>query len=126
MKWLDERSEQVPPTSKLGEAIGYARRQMPKIMRYLDAWFLTPDNNAVERAIRPFVIGRSNWLFSDTPRGAHASAAIYSLVETAKANGLEPYHYSRYLFTHLPTVNSEEDLAKLLPMNLRPTDLLDF
>jgi transposase len=126
MKWLDERSEQVPPTSKLGEAIGYARRQMPKIMRYLDAWFLTPDNNAVERAIRPFVIGRSNWLFSETPRGAHASAAIYSLVETAKANGLEPYHYSRYLFTHLPTVNSEEDLAKLLPMNLRPTDLLDF
>jgi transposase len=126
MKWLDERVEQVPPTSKLGEAIGYARRQMPKIMRYLDAWFLTPDNNAVERAIRPFVIGRSNWLFSDTPRGAHASAAIYSLVETAKANGLEPYHYFRYLFTHLPTANSEEDLEKLLPMNLRPTDLLDF
>ena len=98
---------------------------MPKIMRYLDGWFLTPDNNAVERAIRPFVIGGSNWLFSDTPRGAHASAALYSLVEPAKVNGLEPYHYFRYLFTHLPVASNKKDLKKLLPLHLEATDLLN-
>jgi len=125
-RWLDERSDQVPPKSKLGEAIGYARRQLPKVMRYLDAWFLTPDNNAIERVIRPFVIGRGNWLFHDTPRGAHASAALYSIVETAKANGLEPYHYLCYLFTHLPKAESPEALERLLPIYLKPTDLLNI
>jgi transposase len=73
-----------------------------KLIRYLDAWYITPDNNGVENAIRPFVLGRKNWLFANTPRGACASASLYSLVETAKANGLEPYHYLNYLFTHLP------------------------
>jgi transposase len=76
---------------------------------------LTPDNNTVENAIRPFVVGRKNWLFSNTPRGAHASAVIYSLVESAKANKLEPYDYLRYLFTLLPGVTGKDDLRKLLP-----------
>ena len=75
-------------------------------------------NNAVENAIRPFVVGRKNWLFSNTPRGAHSSAVIYSLIETAKANDLEPYRYLRYLFTHLPKTSSKKELRSLLPHNV--------
>ena len=63
---------------------------------------MTPDNNSAENAIRPFVVGRKNWLFAGTPKGALASAGLYSLIETAKANGLEPYRYLRYLFEELP------------------------
>ena len=77
------------------------------------------DTSAIhELARRAHRTGSPNELFSDTPRAAHASAAINSLVETAKANGLEPYHYFRYLFMHLPAASSNEDLAKLLPLNL--------
>jgi len=123
--WLDERIEQVVPSTKLGEAIHYAHAQWPRLEHYLDGWFLTPDNNAAENAIRPFVVGRKNWLFSDTPRGAHASAALYSLVETAKANGLEPYHYLRYLFDRLPQATQRQDYERLLPTTLSPSDLLD-
>jgi hypothetical protein len=76
---------------------------------------LTPDNNPVENAIRPFVVGRKGWLFSDTPRGAHASAGIYSLIETAKANGLEPYAYLCRLMNELPQATGEAELRRLLP-----------
>ncbi len=124
--WLDERLGQVVPSSKLGEAIHYTHAQWPRLERYLDAWFLTPDNNATENAIRPFVVGRKNWLFSDTPRGAHASAALYSLVETAKANGLEPYHYLRFLFDRLPQATQRQDYERLVPTALSPSDLLDL
>ena len=72
----------------------------------------------VENAIRPFVIGRKNWLFSGSPRGADASAAFYSLIETAKSNDLEPYWYLRYLYTKLPYCENNEDLRKLLPYRL--------
>ena len=75
-------------------------------------------NNAAERAIRPFVIGRKNWLFSDTPKGATASAQLYSLVETAKANGQEPYAWLRYVLERLPQANSVEDYNALLPWNV--------
>jgi transposase len=71
-----------------------------------------------ENAIRPFVVGRKNWLFSGSPRGARASAAIYSLIETAKANGLEPYQYLRHLFENIPQAKTTADLKALLPMNL--------
>jgi transposase len=73
------------------------------------------DNNLAENAIRPFVIGRKNWLFSATPRGAHASAAIYSLIETAKANDIEPYAYLCKVFSQLPSVTTTEELQALLP-----------
>lgn len=73
------------------------------------------DNNPAERAIRPFVIGRKNWLFSDTPRGAQASALIYSLIETAKANGQEPYAWLRHVLERLPLAASAEDYEALLP-----------
>jgi len=71
-----------------------------------------------ENTIRPYVIGRKNWLFSGTPAGAAASAAIYSLIETAKANGLEPHWYLRYLFEKLPEAMIEDDFRALLPQYL--------
>ena len=76
---------------------------------------LRPDNNLAENAIRPFVVGRKNWLFAGHPRGAGASATIYSLIETARANDLEPYRYLRYLFERLPMAEVEADYKALLP-----------
>jgi hypothetical protein len=102
-----------------GAAVSYALSEYIKIVRYLKYEYLTPDNNIAENAIRPFVIGRRNWLFSDTPKGAHASAALYSLVETAKANGLEPAKYLNYIFENIPMVSHEKDLEKLLPWNVQ-------
>lgn len=80
-------------------------------------------NNRCENAIRPFVIGRKAWLFSDTPAGANASALIYSLVETAKANGLDPYAWMRLLMREVPTARSVDDYEALLPWNLHPDRL---
>jgi len=78
--WIEKRIDQANPKSKLGEALHYARKQWPRMVRYLQQWYMTPDTNSIERQIRPFVTGRRNWTFSDTPRGAHASATLYSLV----------------------------------------------
>ena len=77
-----------------------------------------PQNKTHENAIRPFVVGRKNWLFSCAPEGAHASAAIYSLIETAKANGHDPYWYLKYLFEHLPEAMTTEEFEALLPHNV--------
>lgn len=117
---LRELSLRVPPTSKLGNAITYTLSQWPRLVKYLDNGHVRMDNNLAENAIRPFVVGRKNWLFSDRPEGAAATATMYSLVETAKANKLEPFHYLNYLFTHLPTAQTEEEYEKLLPQNLTP------
>ena len=76
------------------------------------------DTNLVENAIRPFVVGRKNWLFADTVAGARASANLYGLIETAKANGIEPGRYLAHLFEVLPTVTSNDQLDPLLPQNL--------
>jgi transposase len=122
--WLDKKVKQAPPETLIGKAINYTLGQWDKMIRYTDMWFLTPDNNRAENAIRPFVIGRKNWLFSYTPRGAHASAALYSIIETAKANGIEPYHYLKYLFTKLPQVKNQDELENLLPTRLQPSQLL--
>ena len=81
------------------------------------------DNNRCENAIRPFVMGRKAWLFSDTPAGAHSSAVIYSLVQTAKANGLEPYAWLRRVLRDLPAAKTVEEVEALLPWNLRIPDL---
>jgi transposase len=113
--WLDSSLPQVPPTSKTGQALSYLNNQWHKLIRYCDDGRLSIDNNACENAIRPFVIGRRNWLFSDTVKGAKASANLYSLIETAKANGLEPYRYLRHVFNELPKAKSLEDIEKLLP-----------
>jgi len=76
---------------------------------------LTPDNNKIENAIRPFAVGRKNWLFSNTPRGARSSACFYSLIESAKANDLEPYYYLRYIFEKIPGCTNKEEFRNLLP-----------
>jgi len=117
--WLAKKSLQVPPSTLIGKAVGYALNQWEKLERYLDEAFLTPDTNLVENAIRPFVLGRKNFLFSGSPQGAYASAALYSLIETAKANGLEPYWYLRYIFEKLPHASTEDDFRGLLPQNMR-------
>ena len=114
-QWLDAKVGQVPPKSLLGKAIHYTLNEWPKLIRYTQSGLVSPDNNLIENAIRPFVLGRKNWLFSDTPEGARASAAIYSLIETAKANGHDPYWYLKYLFEHLPEAMTEEEFRALLP-----------
>lgn len=117
-KWLDEKNIYVLPGGDAGEAVQYALGQWDVFINYLESAELTPDNNIIENAIRPFVIGRKNWLFSNTPRGAKASAVLYSLVESAKDNNLEVYNYLRYLFTKLPYAENANDLQSLLPCNL--------
>ncbi|MBI5192996.1 MAG: transposase [Nitrospirae bacterium] len=101
-KWLDDIAPKTPPQGLLGKAVSYALNQWERLERYTLDGLLRPDNNLAENAIRPFVVCRKNWLFSATPEGAAASATIYSLIETAKANGLEPYRYLRYMFERLP------------------------
>ena len=113
--WLVSQHNSVLPESKAGKAVSYALDEWSKLIKYLEHHLLTPDNNAVENAIRPFVLGRKNWLFSNTPRGAGSSAVIFSLIESAKANGLNPYKYLKFLFENLPGKKSRDDLKKLLP-----------
>jgi transposase len=117
-EWLDKSLPQVPPTSATGKALHYLHREWSKLVRYLDDGRLSIDNNRVENAIRPFVVGRKNWLFSDSVRGVKASANLYSLIETAKANGLEPYAYLRHLFAELPKAQTVDDIEALLPVNI--------
>ena len=121
--WLDKSLPEVPPKSAVGKALHYLHGQWEKLVRYTEDARLDIDNNATERAIRPFVIGRNNWLFADTVRGAEASARLYSLISTAKANGHEPYHYLRHVFTKLPAAKSLADVEALLPFNIVPASL---
>ena len=113
--WLQEKRDKVLPGSALGKAVAFALGEWPKLIGYLEHPQLTPDNNACEQAIRPFVVGRKNWLFSGSPRGAVASGTLYSLIETAKANGREPYWYLRELFEKLPHARTRTDHVSLLP-----------
>ena len=117
-KWLLKRSCQTPPKGLLGQAILYCLNQWDRLIAYVKDGRLSMDNNSAENAIRPFVVGRKNWLFAGTPEGAEASALFYSLIETAKANGLEPYSYLRHIFDKLPLAENLEDYEALLPWNL--------
>ena len=112
--WLQYQSPRVLPKSALGKAIGYCRNQWDKLEAFMLDGRLEISNNLAERSIKPFVIGRKNFLFANTPRGARASAVIYSIVETAKANDLIPFEYLTYLFEQLPNLGSR-DLDELLP-----------
>lgn len=118
--WLMRMSSLTPPKGLLGKAVNYTLHNWERLIRYVEDACLRPDNNLAENAIRPFVLGRKNWLFSGHPNGADASAAIFSLIETSKANGLKPYEYFRFLFEKLPHVESEEDYKKLLPQYIDP------
>lgn len=116
--WLDKSIQQVPPKSTLGKALAYSLNQWPKLIRYLEDGRLNIDNNRAERAIKPFVIGRKNWLFSNTAKGAHASSILYSIVETAKANGLVPFDYLHHVLKVLSEREDNESLNELLPWNV--------
>lgn len=122
-QWLDKALPAVTPKSALGKALAYMNHYWPKLIRYVE-WGDTPiDNNRAENAIRPFVVGRKAWLFSDTPAGADASALIYSLVETAKANRIEPSTWLAMLLRIVPGAQSVEEIEALLPWNLHPATL---
>jgi len=121
--WLDKTQPTVTPKSALGMALSYMNNYWDKLTRYTEAGDLPVDNNRVENSIRPFVIGRKAWLFSDTPAGANASAIIYSMVETAKTNGLDPYAWLRRVMRDLPAARTVEEVEALLPWNLHAADL---
>jgi hypothetical protein len=114
--WLE--AQNVNPKSKLGEAIAYTLSQWLRLVVYCQDGRLQIDNNGLENKIRPFAVGRKNWLFSASQCGANASANLYSLIETAKANDLNEYAYLKHIFTELPKAQSVEDFEKLLPWNV--------
>lgn len=111
--WLIKSEQDVLSKTKLSEAVQYCLNQWVKLQRYTQDGHLSIDNNRAERAIKPFVIGRKNWLFSQTANGAHASAVLYSIIETTKANGLVPFDYINYLLEQLS--QPEPDIEHLLP-----------
>ena len=116
-EWLDKTQREVVPKGKLGEAVAYTLKYWEKLTRFTENGAWPIDNNATENAIRPFVVGRKNWLFSNTGNGAVASSRLYSIIETAKANGHEPYHYLKWLFTTLPKT-PESELEALMPWSV--------
>ena len=108
----------VVPGSALGKALHYFGSQWPKLVRYVRDGRYPIDNNACENSIRPFVVGRKGWLFSDTVAGANASANLYSLVQTCKANGIDSYRYLSALFIALPKATTVDDYEALLPWRI--------
>ena len=122
-EWLDKKAVTVVPSSLLGQAVRYTLGQWEKLIRYLDHPALTPDNNAAENAIRPFVVGRKNFLFSGSPRGALASSNLFSLIETAKLNGMNPYGYLYYVLSRLPDIRVSGEWETLMPNRLNPEEV---
>lgn len=116
-EWLAYQRPRVLPKSAFGTAINYCFSQREKLERFLLDGRLELDNNRGERSIKPFVLGRKNWLFNNTPKGAESSAIAYSIVETAKENGLIPFYYIKYLFETMPNTDLDDPYAvdALLP-----------
>ncbi len=119
LSWADSLSGSTAPKSALGRALYYLQDQWPYLLRYLEDGRLELSNNRAERSIKPFVIGRKNFLFANSPLGARGSAVIYSLIETAKENGLDPYSYLVSVFERAPALGSKEHperVRALLPV----------
>jgi len=116
---LDDNIGKASPTSAIGDALSYALRHWDRMLNYLDCAELPPDNNPAENAIRPFAVGRKNWLFAGSPRGADASELFYSLIESAKANGVDAHQYLIYVLRNIVTADTQEKLTALLPWNFR-------
>jgi len=112
-QWLDKSANHVAPKTAIGKAVAYTLGQWEKLIRFCENGELSIDNNRAERAIKPFVIGRKNWLFSNTASGAKASAILYSLIETAKANGIDCHAYLSHLLSELPKKN--DTIEVLMP-----------
>jgi transposase len=119
--WLDKQRPHVLPKSAIGKAVIYLHNQWPRLLRCFERGDYPLDNNAAENAVRPFAVGRKNWLFSASQKGARASANLYSLIETAKANQLEPLAYLTRVLTELPAIKDDPvAIAALLPWNTKP------
>ncbi len=114
-QWLQKNITRLVPGSLTHKAMSYALNQWSKLVVYCEDGDLNISNAAAENAIRPFTLGRKNWLFADTPNGARASAIFYSLLESAKANGLEPFEYLNHILKELPYAETVEKLEQLLP-----------
>jgi transposase len=121
LTWVKNASLNALPQSKYGKAITYALNQLPNVMHYLDKGELDIDNNRAERSIKPFVIGRKNWLFNHSVSGAQASSRLYSIVQTCLLNHINPYQYLNDTLNKLAnmTVNQETDILALLPWNYK-------
>ena len=127
-KWLESKKPQVPPKNPLGQAISYTLERWDSLVEYLKHGFLDIDNNFAERCVRPFTIGRKNWIFMGNERGGKAAAVFYSLIETAKANNLNTYAYFRYLMMELPRINpaDQDALRTLLPTHIKPEAIEEY
>ena len=107
--WAEKSKTQVLPKSKIGQALNYALNHKGKLQEYLKDGNCVISNNIAENSIKPFTVGRKNWLFCGSPQGATSSACVYSLVETAKANGLNPYKYLEYILSRMPGMNFKDN-----------------
>ena len=116
--WLDEHRPKTPPKSLIGKAMTYTSNQWPKLKNYLADGRLENNNNRMERAIKPFAVGRKNWMFSNSVQGAKSGAIIYSLIETCKAHDLEPYDWFKHVLEKLPECQTVAELEALLPFNI--------
>lgn len=117
--WLEKKQPTVPKDTLTRKAINYTLNQWDHLVRYCEHGQLRISNVLAENAIRPFVVGRKNWLFSDSPEGAHASAAMFTLIETAKANDVEPYAYLQYVIERIAVADTDEAFDALMPWNMK-------
>jgi len=123
-RWVTKNMGKAPKDALISIALVYMNNQWQKLVRYCDDGNLSISNIMAENAIRPFVIGRKAWMFADTSKGAHASGIFYSLIETAKANEIEPYAYLRHIFKELPYADTVEKIEALLPWNVKNNVML--
>ena len=114
-KWIEKSLKTAVPQSKLGMGLNYMHQREEELCNYLLDGRLEIDNNGAENKIRPFAIGRKNWLISGSPRGADASSFFYSLISTSMDNGLNPFDYLNYLFNNITQCKTDEDYTRLLP-----------
>lgn len=124
--WLTTQQRKVPPKSPIGKALFYSVAHWQSLTKYLEDGRLEIDNNRAERAIKPFVIGRKNWMFYDNPKGAHAGAKLYSLIETCKEHDINVFAYFKYVLQHIIHCQSDADFDRLLPFNCSADKLKDM
>lgn len=125
-EWLERKAEGLLPEGYLGKAVAYALKFWPRLARYVEDGIIPIDNNGVENALRPECLGKKNWLFAFTPSGAEASSFHYSIIETAKANGLDPYWYMRYLFENIIRAKTEDDYRALMPQYVDKSKIREY
>ena len=123
---MKEWKEKVTPKSMTGEAVNYFLNHYELLTKYITDGRLPIDNNIAENSIRPFTLGRKNWLFNDTVKGAEAAAIMFSIIRTSVANGLEPYWYMRYLLDNLINLKSKEDFEAFIPQNVTKEMLNEY